>query len=93
MRAKKVTSQNKANLLPIFLPPRFDKHIVKSYLPSPLGDYVVIGEKSRHSGESRNPFAALLNNSIFLDSRWSLPRTPIRGGNDIVEIMLALFNI
>jgi hypothetical protein len=26
-------------------------------------------EKGRHSGESRNPIAVLLNNSIFLDAR------------------------
>jgi hypothetical protein len=37
-------------------------------LPPP-GDCVVIGKKSRHSGESRNPVAVLLNNSIFLDTR------------------------
>jgi hypothetical protein len=27
-------------------------------------------EKGRHSGESRNPVAVLLNNSIFLDARF-----------------------
>jgi hypothetical protein len=38
--------------------------------PSPLGDCVVIGKETRHSGESRNPVAVLLNNSIFLDARF-----------------------
>ena len=40
--------------------------------PSPSRDCVAIGKDSRHSGESRNPVAVLLNNSIFLDAsfRW-----------------------
>ena len=37
--------------------------------PSPSRDCVVIVKKSRHSGESRNPVAVLLNNPIFLDAR------------------------
>jgi hypothetical protein len=50
------------------------QHLVRKYIsnpPTPVYERgrVVIGEKSRHSGESRNPVAVLLNNSIFLDAR------------------------
>jgi len=58
--------------------------------PSLLGDSVAIVKKIRHSGESRNPVAVLLNNSIFLDARLrghdelrhslSRERAGVRGG-------------
>jgi hypothetical protein len=39
-------------------------------------------KKSRHSGESRNPVAVLLNNSIFPDAR-------LRGHDELRHSLLA----
>jgi hypothetical protein len=69
-----ISKKRQANRFPlkcprIAIPPFHSPGIAKSHLPSPLGDCVAIVKKSRHSGESRNPVAVLLNNSIFLDAR------------------------
>ena len=55
-----------------FCPPLWSNeiHSLGLALSPAFGGCVVNGEKSGHSGESRNPVAVLLNNSIFLDARF-----------------------
>jgi hypothetical protein len=49
--------RRKIYLFFIAIPPFCKAGIIKSYLPSPLGDCVVMMKKGRHSRESGNPVA------------------------------------